>query len=58
MTKLFVYFKDYTKESILGHLFKLLEATLELFVPLVIAAIIDTGIKNGDKSFIFECVWY
>ncbi len=54
MTKLFVYFKDYTKESILGPLFKLLEATLELFVPLVIAAIIDTGIKNGAKSFIFR----
>ncbi|NLE23910.1 MAG: ABC transporter ATP-binding protein, partial [Clostridiaceae bacterium] len=46
MTKLLVYFKDYIKESVLGPLFKLLEATLELFVPLIIAAIIDIGIKN------------
>ena len=54
MTKLFIYFKDYVKESILGPLFKLLEATLELFVPLVVAAIIDTGIKNGDRSYIIR----
>ena len=54
MTKLLVYFKGYIKESILGPLFKLLEATLELFVPLVVAAIIDTGIKNGDRSYIIR----
>jgi len=54
VTKLFIYFKDYVKESILGPLFKLLEATLELFVPLVVAAIIDTGIKNGDRSYIIR----
>ncbi|NLX64839.1 MAG: ABC transporter ATP-binding protein [Clostridiaceae bacterium] len=54
MTKLFIYFKDYVKESVLGPLFKLLEATLELFVPLVVAAIIDTGIKNGDRSYIIR----
>ena len=54
MTKLFIYFKNYVKESVLGPLFKLLEATLELFVPLVVAAIIDTGIKNGDKSYIIR----
>ena len=54
MTKLFIYFKDYVKESILGPLFKLLEATLELFVPLVVAAIIDTGINNGDRSYIIR----
>ncbi len=54
MTKLFVYFKGYIKESVLGPLFKLLEATLELFVPLVIAAIIDVGIKNGDKGYIIN----
>jgi len=54
VTKLFIYFKDYVKESILGPLFKLLEATLELFVPLVVAAIIDTGINNGDRSYIIR----
>ena len=54
MTKLFIYFRDYGKESVLGPLFKLLEATLELFVPLVVAAIIDTGIKNGDRSYIIR----
>ncbi len=54
MTKLLVYFKGYIKESIFGPLFKLLEATLELFVPLVIAAIIDIGIKNGDRSYIIR----
>lgn len=54
MKKLLVYLKDYIKESILGPLFKLLEALFELFVPLVIAAIIDTGIENGDKGYIIE----
>ena len=54
MVKLFIYFKSYIKESILGPLFKLLEATLELFVPLVVAAIIDTGIKNSDRSYIIR----
>jgi len=54
VTKLFIYFRDYGKESVLGPLFKLLEATLELFVPLVVAAIIDTGIKNGDRSYIIR----
>lgn len=54
MKKLLVYLKDYIKESILGPLFKLLEALFELFVPLVIAAIIDTGIENGDTSYIIK----
>ncbi len=52
MKKLLIYLKAYTKESILGPLFKLLEATLELFVPLVVAAIIDTGIQNGDRGYV------
>lgn len=52
--KLRLYFKDYIKESILGPLFKLLEATLELFVPIVIAAIIDIGITNNDKTYIIN----
>lgn len=54
MKKLLVYLKDYIKESILGPLFKLLEALFELFVPLVIAAIIDTGIENGDTGYIVK----
>ena len=54
MKKLLRYLKDYRKESVLGPLFKLLEATLELFVPLVVAAIIDTGIGNQDRSYVVK----
>ena len=54
MKKLLVYLKDYKKESVLGPLFKLLEAILELLVPLVMAAIIDTGVATGDKSYIMK----
>ena len=54
MNKLFVYLKEYKKETILGPLFKLLEASLELLVPLVMAQIIDTGIANGDGGFILS----
>ena len=46
--------KAYKKESILGPLFKLLEAALELMVPLIVAAIIDGGVKTGDKSYILR----
>ncbi len=48
------YFKKYRLESILAPLFKMLEATFDLVVPLVVAQIIDVGIKNGDKSFIIS----
>ena len=54
MKSLLKYMKDYKKESILAPLFKMLEASFELFVPLVMAAIIDTGIVNGDKQYIFK----
>ena len=54
MKKLLVYLKDYKKESVLGPLFKLLEAAFELIVPLVMAAIIDTGVATGDKSYIMK----
>ena len=54
MKKLLVYLKDYKQESVLGPLFKLLEATFELIVPLVMAAIIDTGVATGDKSYIMK----
>ena len=54
MKGLFVYLKEYTKECILGPLFKLLEAGFDLIVPLVMASIIDVGIANGDKGHIFS----
>lgn len=53
MWKLLVYLKDYKKESVLGPLFKLLEASFELMVPLVMASIIDVGIGNGDTGYVF-----
>lgn len=52
MWKLLVYLKDYKKESVLGPLFKLLEASFELMVPLVMASIIDVGIKNRDGRYV------
>lgn len=54
MKDLIKYLRHYIKESILAPLFKMLEASFELFVPLVMAAIIDTGIKNSDKPYIFK----
>lgn len=54
MKKLLVFLKDYKKESILGPLFKLLEASFELLVPLVMAAIIDVGIAGGDKGYVMK----
>lgn len=54
MKKLLIYLKDYKKETILGPLFKLLEASFELFVPLVMSLVIDIGIANGDKSYIIK----
>ena len=50
MKKLLKYLRPYRRESILGPLFKLAEALLELLVPLVVAAIIDDGIKTGDTT--------
>ena len=52
MKRVLIHLKEYTKESILGPLFKLFEATLELIVPLVIAAIIDNGIEAKDKKYV------
>ena len=54
MRKLLIYLKDYKKESILGPLFKLLEASFELLVPLVMAMIIDRGIATADKPFVLR----
>ena len=54
MRKLLPYLKGYEKESILGPLFKLLEACLELIVPIIMASIIDTGIQNRDIGYILS----
>ncbi len=52
MKKIFSYLKDYKKETVLAPLFKFLEASFELFVPLVIASIIDVGIAKNDVGYI------
>ena len=52
MRKLFVYLKEYRRESVLGPLFKMFEATLELIVPLIVAAIIDRGVGNADRGIV------
>lgn len=52
MRKLLIYMKDYKKESFLAPLFKLLEASFDLIVPLIIAQIINVGIANRDKGYI------
>ncbi len=54
MKKLLVYLQDYKKESVLGPLFKLLEASFELIVPLVVASMIDVGIGNSNKGYILR----
>lgn len=54
MFKITNYLKEYKKESIVAPLFKMLEASFELFVPLVMAAIVDTGIRNQDNSYILK----
>ena len=54
MKKLLVYLKEYKKECIIAPVFKLLEASFELIVPLVIAAIINSGIRNENTSYIYK----
>lgn len=54
MKYVFSYLKDYKKESILAPLFKLLEALFDLFVPLVVAKIIDYGIKEGNRIYVYQ----
>lgn len=54
MRKLLIYLKEYRKECVLAPLFKLLEASFELIVPLVVAAIIDHGIAASNKPYIFK----
>ncbi|MBQ7225763.1 MAG: ABC transporter ATP-binding protein [Clostridia bacterium] len=55
MKKLLTYMKGYKKQCFLAPLFKMLEALFELFIPLVVASIIDVGIANGDTSYIAWC---
>ena len=54
MKSLLVHLKDYKKESVLAPLFKMLEASFELFVPLVMAAVIDVGIEQKDRPYIVK----
>ena len=57
MKRLLRFLKGYEKESFLAPLFKMLEATFELIVPLVVARIMDIGIKNQDNVYIWhQCV--
>lgn len=54
MKKLLIYLKNYKKETVFAPLFKMLEATFELFVPLVMAAIIDKGIGQADTGYVLK----
>ena len=54
MKNLLKYLKGYEKQCVLGPLFKLLEATFELLVPLVVARIVDRGISTGDTGYIVK----
>lgn len=56
MRKLLKYLKDYKKEAFLSPFFKMIEAIFELFVPLVVAAIIDNGISKGDSQYVVKMV--
>ena len=54
MKKLVVFLKNYKKETVLAPLFKLLEASFELMIPLVVAAIVDRGIGQGELSYVYK----
>ncbi len=54
MKKLVVFLKNYKKETVLAPLFKLLEASFELMIPLVVAAIVDKGIGQGELSYVYK----
>ena len=54
MKRVFKYLKGYTAESVMAPLMKMLEAVFELFVPLVVAGMIDNGIEAGNKSYIVK----
>lgn len=52
MKRLLIYLRDYKKESVIAPAFKMLEALFDLFVPLVVASIINNGIANGDRTYV------
>ena len=54
MKRLLKFLKEYKKETVLAPLFKMLEASFELLVPLVVTQIVDIGIANKDKSFVIQ----
>ena len=54
MKRIWIYLKEYKKECVFAPLFKMLEALFELFVPLVVASIIDVGIAQRDSSYIIK----
>ena len=54
MKQLLIYLKDYKKETILAPLFKLLEASFELMIPLVVAAIVDRGIGQNEIGYVYK----
>ena len=54
MKKLLKFLKNYKKETVLAPMFKLLEASFELMIPLVVAAIIDQGIGQGDLTYVYK----
>lgn len=54
MKSLLIYLKNYKKETVLAPLFKLLEASFELMVPLVVAAIVDKGIGQGNLNYVYK----
>ena len=54
MRSLLIYLKDYKKESVLAPLFKMLEASFELLVPLVMAVVIDVGIARKGTAYIIR----
>ncbi|MDO4188346.1 MAG: ABC transporter ATP-binding protein [Lachnospiraceae bacterium] len=57
MKKLLKYLKEYKLECVLAPLFKMLEASFELIVPLVVASLIDVGISNNNTGYIYRCVF-
>ena len=54
MKKLLIFLKDYKKETVLAPLFKLLEASFELMIPLVVAAIVDQGIGQRNLNYVYK----
>lgn len=56
MKRLLRYLKNYRLECVLAPLFKMLEASFELIVPLVVASLIDRGITGGDREHIYFCI--